>query len=170
MISSTFNKIHRKTFIAVFFIIGIIASCKPDKAHPITPEQSATVKTNITQLADSIAFNITKNGPIAWLKYFDHSPAFFMVSDGQLVFPDQQAADKFITGTLVKGISKIDLSWNNLRVDVLSPDMALMAAGFHEDITDSKGITTQYNGYFTGIAQQTNKGWQLRDAHWSIKH
>jgi FlaG/FlaF family flagellin (archaellin) len=160
---------NRTIVIGAILIAGIVSACNSSTQSLVTGQQ-AKVKTAVQQFADSIATGVTHDGPIAWLKYFDHSPAFFMASDGQLVFPDQQAADKFITGTLVKSISKINLSWTNLRVDALTPEMGLIAAGFHEDITDSKGNTTSYNGYFTGIAQQTNKGWQLRDAHWSIKH
>jgi len=93
-----------------------------------------------------------------------------MISDGQMVFPNHEAAEKFIKTTLVKTITKINLKWNNTRIDPLTPDMALMASGFHEDLTDNKDVITKCDGYFTALVQKTGKGWQLRDAHWSIKH
>ncbi|WP_448700988.1 hypothetical protein ACFGVR_02800 [Mucilaginibacter sp. AW1-3] len=160
---------HRMISFAIVLGTCLIMACNQAN-QSLVVEQQAKVKTAVQQFADTIATNITKSGPIAWLKYFDHSDTFFMASDGQLVFRDHEAAEQFITGTLVKSISKINLQWNNLRVDPLTPGLAVMAAGFHEDLTDSQGNVTGYNGYFTAVAQKTDKGWQLRDAHWSIKH
>lgn len=93
-----------------------------------------------------------------------------MVSDGQLIFPDHDTAETVIKNKLVKTISAIKLTWSDLRVDPFTDKLAGIAAGFHEDITDTKGITTPVTGYFTAIAQKTTNGWQLRNAHWSIKH
>ncbi|OCX50910.1 hypothetical protein BEL04_19500 [Mucilaginibacter sp. PPCGB 2223] len=159
---------------SILGFLGLLCACLMVSCNSanqtLVAEQQAKVRTEVQQFADSIATGITKNGPMAWLKYFGDSPGFFMASDGQLVFRDRLAAEQFITGTLVKTISRIDLQWNNIRVDPLSPDIAVIAAGFHEDLTDNKGKLTGYGGYFTGVAQKTDKGWQLRDAHWSIKH
>ena len=157
-------------FSVVFLLsIYLVMSCNSANQNLVT-EQQAKVKTEVKQFADSIAVNVSKNGPIAWLKYFNDSPEFFMASDGQLVFRDHAAAQQFITGTLVKTINKINLRWNNVRIDALTPGLAVIGAGFHEDLTDNQGKTTPYNGYFTGVAQKGDKGWQLRDAHWSLKH
>ncbi len=149
--------------------MGTMSACN-NANQTVVAGQQAKVKAGVQQLADSIAADITRDGPIAWLKYFEDSPEFFMASDGQLVFADHQTADKFITGTLIKNISKINLNWNSMRIDALSPEFAQIASGFHEDLTDSKGKITSFDGYFTAIAQQTPKGWMLRNAHWSIKH
>ena len=155
--------------VLAFAMMVLMASCKSGN-QDIVAEQQAKVKTGVTQFADSIATNITRDGPIAWLKYFNDSPTFFMASDGQLVFNSHDAADKFIKTTLIKAITKINLKWSNLRIDPLTPDIAMMAANFHEDLTDNTDKTTPCDGYFTAVAQQTGKGWQLRNAHWSIKH
>jgi hypothetical protein len=129
-----------------------------------------SVKDSAGAMAAAIARDISKDGPMAWLRYFDDASPFFMASDGQLVFPDHQAASKFISEVLVRQIRHIDLKWNNLRIDSLTTGMALIASDFHEDITDSTGKSIAFDGYFTGIAQQTPGAWKLRDAHWSIKH
>lgn len=91
-----------------------------------------------------------------------------MASEGQLVFPNNDSAKNFIKNTLVKSISKIELHWNNIRVDPLTTRLAGIAANFHEDITDYEGKKITEDGYFTGIAHQTPQGWQLRNAHWSV--
>jgi hypothetical protein len=107
-------------------------------------------------------------GQVAWLRYFENTPEFFMASDGQLVFPNIDSATRFINNTLVKKINKIELHWSNIHIDPLSVMFAGMAASFHEDITDFTGKKISVDGYFTGIAQKTPHGWQLRNLHWSI--
>ncbi len=156
----------KKLIISFLFIATSCNSTNRD----LVAGQQAKIKADVQQFADSIASGVTHDGPIAWLKYFNDSPDFFMISDGQMVFPDHNAADKFIKTTLVKTIMRINLKWSDTRIDPLAPDMALIASGFHEDLTDSKGIITKFDGYFTAVAQKTTKGWLLRNAHWSIKH
>ena len=65
-------------------------------------------------------------------------------------------------------ISKIQLSWKNIRVDSLAEDLASLSANFHEDITDNTGKKIPEDGYFTAVAQHTIQGWRLCNAHWSI--
>jgi len=189
MITNSFSTIRATAaannvvgIVAAFIVCGLL-SCQPaghgpdaGQANPPAAQansgarEAISVKDSVGQLAAAIARDISKDGPSAWLRYFDDAPPFFMASDGQLVFPDHQAAGKFISGVLVRQIRHIDLKWNNLRIDSLTPGMALMASDFHEDITDSTGKTIASDGYFTGIAQQTPGAWKLRNAHWSIKH
>ena len=83
------------------------------------------------------------------------TPNFFMASGGQIAFPNYDSANNFIKNVLVKNIRKIELEWKNIHIDPLTPHLANMAADFHEDITDLNGKTLPYNGYFTGIAEQT---------------
>ncbi len=156
--------------LALLFFIGSMASCIVSTDDGLDAQQAAKVTDRVKQMAGSIAQDISKDGPAAWLKYFDNTPAFFMASDGQLAFADHNAAEQFINGTLVKTITHINLKWGEVRVDPLTEQMGLMACTFHEDLTDVQGKTTPCNGYFTAIAQETKDGWKLRDAHWSIKH
>ncbi len=55
----------------------------------------------------------------------------------------------------------------NVKVDPLTIKFAGVAANWHEDITDFANNKSSQNGYFTAIAENTSKGWQLRNAHWS---
>ena len=117
-------------------------------------------------MVEMIAKDVTREGPVAWLRYFENTPGFFMASGGNLAFPDNDSATNFIKNDLVKIISKIELRWSNIRIDPLTPAFANVAANFHEDITDSTG-KKMTDGYFTGVAERAPQGWQLRNAHWS---
>lgn len=153
-------------FIMIVLLICMISSCTDQS---LTQKESAAVTDSVSQLAQTIAKDISHDGPAAWLKYFETNPNFFMASDGQLVFANNDSATNFIKNVLVKNITKIELQWKDIRIDPLTQNFADMAATFHEDITDITGKTMPYDGYFTAIAERGTQGWQLRNAHWSIK-
>jgi hypothetical protein len=145
----------------------LIVSCGGN-TETYTLNQFAMVRDSVRVMAESIANDVSREGPLAWLRYFENAPDFFMASEGRLVFPNNDSATNFIKNTLVKSISKIELHWNNIRIDPLTTRLAGISADFHEDITDYKGRKIAEDGYFTGIAEQTFQGWKLRNAHWSV--
>jgi len=148
-------------------VFSLLFSCKQNSA--LTTNEAASVKDSVLLMVTHTSKDITTKGPIAWLDYFENSPDFFMASDGAIVFKDYQSADVFVKNTLVKALPKIDLKWNAIRVDVLTSQIAIVGANFHEDLTDATNKTTAVDGYFTATAHLTDKGWKYRDAHWSIK-
>jgi hypothetical protein len=148
---------------SIFFFIS---SCN-NNIESFTPKERALVQNSVQFMADSIAKTVSKEGPAAWLRYFENAPEFFMAADGQLVFPDINTATSFINITLIKMMPEIQLRWSNIRIDPLTINLASISAAYHEDITDSTGKMTPHDGYFTGITHQTSQGWKLLNAHWS---
>ncbi|MEP6950846.1 MAG: hypothetical protein ABI863_16290 [Ginsengibacter sp.] len=117
-----------------FGIIGLfccIVSCSNNKETYTTGQLSA-VRDSVQAMAESIARDISAEGPVAWLKYFENTPGFFMASEGRLVFPNNDAATTFIKNILVKSISKIELHWNDIRIDPLTTELAGISADFYE--------------------------------------
>lgn len=165
---SSLNKLSNKLLLLATVAAGFTLSCHHHGHRPDGVKLSQ-VKDSVTRLAANISQDISTNGPKAWLNYFEDSPDFFMASNGVLSFHDHQSAETFIRDTLTKTITKITLRWEHLRIDPLSPRIASMGAGFHEDMVFAGGKTGAIDGYFTGIAMDTHKGWKLRNAHWSIK-
>lgn len=152
-----------------FAIIGLfcfIISCR-NKGETYTSNLFSVVRDSVQIMAGSIAKDVSREGPVAWLRYFENTPGFFMASEGRLVFPNYDSATNFTKNTLVKSMSKIELHWNNIHIDPLTTTLAGMSAAYHEDITYYDGRKIPYDGYFTGIAEQTSDGWKLRNAHWS---
>jgi hypothetical protein len=144
--------------------VEVLSSCNERQTSAANDD-----KKDMIQFAASIESGISKNGPIAWLNYFEDSPDFFMASNGELVFKDYQNAHSFITNVLVKNISKINITWRNIKVDPYGADWGSVGADFHEDLTDPSGKTITVEGYFTATAHKTTSGWKLRNVHWSIK-
>ena len=153
--------------ITIFFL-HFLVSCKSgeQKDRIVYP---VSVSKDVIQLADSIALDISKNGPAAWLYYFENSPDFYMASNGSLIFPDYATALRYIHDSLIHTIPHITLKWTGIRVDSISPDHAFIASGFQEDITGANGTVNSIRGFFTAVARSTPFGWKLSGVHWSIK-
>jgi hypothetical protein len=90
------------------------------------------------------------------------------VSDGQIAFKDYQSGKMFIEDILNRNIVKIKLQLNQLRIDSLTPNLASIGAGFHEELADSAGKIILADGYLTALVKQTNQGWKFRNLHWSM--
>jgi hypothetical protein len=134
----------------------------------LTPQQSATVDIAVRAFMANVAKDVTAEGPTAWHKQFADSPAFFMASEGQLAFPNSQAAAQGID-SFARTIKHMELRWgDDLRVDPLTPDLAVVGASWQEVRVDTEGHELTERGYFTAVAEKHNSQWQFRDAHWSV--
>jgi hypothetical protein len=134
----------------------------------IAPERALIVKTAVNTFMQAVAQGVTKEGPTAWSQYFADDPAFFMAVDGHLVFPDNAAASAGIHQAAIE-IKHIDLVWGtDLRVDPLTPDLAVVATSWKEVQVNAAGKRKEEAGFFTGVAEYRKGRWQLRDAHWSL--
>lgn len=137
-------------------------------AESLTPSRRATVESSVRHFLSDVAHDVTQQGPSAWRKYFTDSPSFFMASEGHLVFPTSEAATKAILD-LARTIKHIDLRWgDDLRVDPLTPDLAVVASSYSEIRTDTEDHQVTEKGFFTGLAEFRNGRWQFRNAHWSV--
>lgn len=104
----------------------------------------------------------------ASVRAFEDSPGFFLAAEGQLVFPTSDSATRAIRG-LAQRIASIELRWGEgVRADPLGPGLAVMAAPYTEVRVDKAGRRVEEAGFFTGVAEHRDLGWQVRDAHWSV--
>ena len=140
----------------------------PTGSPQLTAVRKAAVEQEVRKFAASVSRDITQQGPAAWEKHFADSPAFFMASEGKLVFPNRQAATQAI-GELRRTIQHIELTWgDDLRVDPLTPEFAVVASSWHEVTVDKNGQQVTDKGFFTGLAERQKGQWQFRNAHWSV--
>ena len=149
--------------LAIPFLLGSCSgSFKPDT------KSNEPVRDSVSFLMQRLSTDLQREGPVAWLNYFDPGPGFYMASDGKLAFKNFPGAKLFIEDTLVHAIRKINLAFIQIRIDSLSPQLAAVAAVFHEDITGSSVNIFSINGYFTALLSQTSQGWKIRNLHWSM--
>jgi hypothetical protein len=137
------------------------------ESQSLTPVGEAAIREGVQAFMQRVADDVTRDGPLAWCKYLDTRPVFFMVVNGQMAFPNGAAAQEG-TQKFAQNVNHIELKWgNDLRVDPLTADLAVVAVSWSEVQLDTAGHRVDEAGYFTGLAEYREGHWQLRDAHWS---
>ena len=147
-------------------------SCRPQggSASALDQPHAAAIIVSVRAFADTVAAGVTRDGPAAWQGFFLDTTAFFMASDGQLVFPTRDSATRAIQH-LTQALPHITLQWGpDLRVSPLAPGIALLAASYHESQIDAAGHHTDDHGFFTGVVLRHDAEWKFLNAHWSVAH
>jgi hypothetical protein len=154
--------------LAAFGSTGCSASLAGSaELQSLTPARAAAIDESARTFMHTVAFDVTKEGPLAWLKFFNTGPEFFMAVNGQLAFPNTAAA-KEGTQNFARTMNRIDLTWgDDLRVDPLTAELAVVATSWREIQVDKAGHRTEETGYFTGLAEYRDGRWRFRDIHWS---
>ncbi|MEP6690897.1 MAG: hypothetical protein ABJD07_07060 [Gemmatimonadaceae bacterium] len=152
-----------------------VVGCRADSpgerraAGALAAAHAEAIGDSVRALMSTVSNDIARGGPVAWLPHFVRGREFFMVSEGELVFPSPEVADRFVKA-FAPTIRQIEITWNgDIRVDALAPGLAMIASPYHEVRTDTAGHRSDETGYFTGLAEHRGNEWQLRDAHWSVK-
>ena len=158
---------------SVLVVVMVCAGCntrrdtKPSESQLPPPSNAASVEPGIRSFMATVAHDVTEEGPLAWNKYFEESPAFFMAVNGQMAFPNGIAAKNGIQSVALT-LKHIDLKWgDDLRIDTLTPELAVVAAQWREIQIDAGGHRVQETGFFTGLAEFQDGHWKFRNAHWS---
>ena len=127
-----------------------------------------TVAKGVRTFVTAVADGITRDGPSAWRTYFSEAPTFFMVAEGRMAFENSETATRGIQ-EVAKGLEHIELHWGEpLRIEPLTPTLAMVAAPYHELRIDTHGGRVVEDGYFTGLAELEPAAWRFRNAHWSV--
>ena len=125
------------------------------------------VRDQVGDFARTVAEDVTRQGVTAWRTYFPESPNFFMAVDGHLEFQNGADAHAKIP-VIARSIKSIQLAWGDpIRIDTLTPELAVFAAPWHEVINLADGNRTDASGYFTAVVEKREGRWQFRNAHWS---
>ena len=150
----------------VAFLLGALSIAACGGRH-LTAARAAVVEKDVRAFVQVVAHDVTQEGPLAWPKYLDESAAFFLVSNGNLVFRDGAS----VAGGMQKFASTfphVELAWgDDLRVDPLAEDLAVVAASYREVLTGVDGSRGEQTGYFTGTAEYRDGRWRFRNQHWS---
>jgi len=166
----------RQLGLVVALIIALMGSlgchAPVESARVLKPASRAVVEANVRLFMTAVAHDVTSEGPMAWQRYFADGPEFFMAVNGQLAFPNGQAAAQAIP-QIAQNFQHIELRWGgDLRLDVLTEDLCVVGVSYTEVIELRPGVKGMpqgtENGYFTGLAERQNGKWRFRDAHWSL--
>lgn len=161
-----FRIVSSYILITVILLLFVLSACRNTDNDTLEQSKSAAIQDSVRTAAVKIEKDISSEGPKAWLKHFDHSSRFFMVSDGKLVFPNYDSAAVFVNN-FAEHIRSIQLKWSNINIQPLTGNLAVMGADFNEAITDTSGRQMPVHGYCTALFEHQNTGWKLRNLHWS---
>lgn len=99
-----------------FLLVAItFAACVPcgvgaSQSHSVTPDEAVAMDRAVRAFRQSVSHSVKQEGPVAGIKYFDASPAFFMAVNGQIAFPNASAAQDG-TRKFAQTIRQIELKW-----------------------------------------------------------
>lgn len=159
------NVLHACLIVAVTASTGC-RSTPSSVAHD--PPAASPVSGEALAFMNDVALGVTRDGPIAWKRYFASGPEFYMASEGRLVFDGGEAARKAID-ELTRTVERIELRWGEpIRADALTATRVLISAPYYERIVSRSGTTTDEQGWLTGLAEEGPEGWRFLNLHWSV--
>ena len=97
---------------AVTFAACVLCTAGASPSNSATPDGAASVDQAVRAFMQTVSHSVTQDGPLAWIKYFDASPAFFMAVNGQMAFPNSAAAQEG-TRKFAQTIRHIELKWGD---------------------------------------------------------
>ena len=140
----------------------------PSRSQPLTARRTSEINSGVREFMRNVAHDITQEGPTAWARYFEDSPTFFMEVNGRKEFPNIAAARAAIPN-IALAIKHIELTWgDDLRVDSITVDHAVVSCSYYEVRFDSSGQRVEESGHFTGTAEFRDGRWQFLNLQWTI--
>lgn len=159
---------HRVLGWFVVAALLLAAGCGLHVESSLTQEEQQTETEGVRAFVKNVAHDVSSEGPAAWRRHFEDTPAFFMAVNGALAFHDSRSASEGIQN-VAKTFKSIELQWGDeIRVDTLTGKFAVVATTYHEVLTTPDGQTAMSNGFFTAVAEKQKGQWQFRDVHWSV--
>ena len=152
--------------LALLWVPILMACASAAPPRQLSTAEAVTVTNDVRTFTAAVADGVTKRGPSAWRDYFAETPAFFMAVDGHIAFASSDEAARGIEA-VAKAIPHIELHWGDVRIDPLTPGLAMVAAPYREVQVDAAGHQVTLEGYFTALAEREPGGWRFRNAHWS---
>jgi hypothetical protein len=125
---------------------------------------------SVNAMLQSLSHDLSSIGPASWLNYFENNDKFFMISDGDLKFPDFKVANEFITDTLVKTFSAIDLKFIATKFYFINNNQAVLYSAFTEELTDMDKKAIDISGYVEAFVERVNGKWKFQNLTWSLHH
>lgn len=147
-------------------LLTLLGACIAAEEERPDTEHAGAMRDSVSAMLDDVAASLAAEGPVAWLRFFEDSSAFLMASDGEITFPDTDSAAAFLA-SFARGVSGMKLTWDDVRIEPITPGVASFAAAYHESIRDTAGAVASFRGYVTGVARHTSREWRLQHLHWS---
>lgn len=125
--------------VVALFLMGSTLNAGDQSGRGSSTLEVEAVTRAVQEFMAAVAKDVSAEGPHAWHKYLSQENAFFMASNGQLVFESGEAAEQGIRA-LEQRIDHISLQWGqNFHIDPLSDTLAQVGVPFHETLVEKRG-------------------------------
>ncbi len=137
-------------------------SKKRGSHYALSPEQRREIEAEVKQAA--LDHLNAKDAATALNHYTEDA---LVVSNGFL-YPTFQSFSEHVE-TFYSSLNRINLAlWDDMYINVLSPDAALFTATFHWSSTDKAGLKTDLQGVWTALFIRKSGTWKIRVRHESF--
>lgn len=142
------------TFISAVLLFAVAAI--PSACTRSTEADQQAVREAVLSAMESQLKAVNAHDVDAVLALFDSSPDFLACVDGEVLNSEQfikAERDGF------RALKRVPSSWDTVYVRVLSANLAIALAPFHQVQVDTNGVETRWTGDVTCIAQLRNGKW-----------
>lgn len=148
------------TFASAFLLLAVVALLFGCTRSSEADQQA--VREAVLSLMDTQLKAVNARDVDGVLALFDSSQEFLACLDGQVL-----NAEQFVKAERegFKALKSVPTSWDTVYVRVLSSELAIALAPFHQVQVDSNGVETRWTGDVTCIAQLRNGKWRNIYAH-----
>lgn len=155
-------------FVLLIATITAATGCRSTSSSVTETAATTSLSQGALEFMDVVAAGVTRDGPIAWKSYLGTDSTFYMISEGRLVF-DGGAVARTSIDELTRTVERIELRWGApIRVDPVSNTRVLISAAYYERIVMRSGVTTNEQGWMTGLVERRPDGWTFLNLHWSV--
>ena len=143
------------TFVGAFLLFAVVAF--PFGCTRSTEADQRAVREAVLSLMDTQLKTVNALDVDGVLALFDSSPEFLACLDGEVMNGEQ-----FVKSERegFKALKSAPTSWDTVYVRVLSSDLAIALAPFHQVQVDTHGVETRWTGDVTCISQLRNGKWR----------
>ena len=149
------------------FALALLAACAPAGTPTLTDAHRTAIADSVRELAAGLAAQVSAHGYRGFPPAMDSAPGYVWAYNGFIAFA---SFDSMVVWTWSEPESKTRevFAWDSVRIQVLAPGVAGLAATFSETRPDSAGTLKTEQGVFTAVAVHRASGWKLTTAHTSM--
>lgn len=148
----------------IFFILSVLLFVSCTEQHQtqalLTQKQKNTLAQEITQTLNNYYSDIKQQGLMAEFNYLDSSADFFWVPPGYSVALSYDSVAAVLKQNAPK-FKSIENSFDTLRIQVISADLATYTGRLHSTMVDTAGNRSTFSLIETGVMVKRINGWKL---------
>lgn len=146
--------------------ISLLLFCCSKPKEDLSTSERLKIEKEVTAMLQQYCDDIRQGGFMAELQYLDNSEAFYWVPPGYATPIGYDSIVTIITHN-APAYRYVDNQWEDLKVTVLTPDLALYTGRLQSHMTDTSGAIAHARLMETGLVIKRVQAWKLYAGHTS---